>query len=197
MIEVLSKITMDYLQRCNLVKKTDGDYDHYKYGIEITISSLINLIIVFFIGLLINKILYSFIFLSIFISLRQLTGGYHAKTYFKCNLTMCISFLLVAFGTAIINDVQLLFFSIHILLSTLIELIYCPVENANKPIAYKSKNKYKINAILTSMILSIIGYIISLKHNEYGTCIIMTIIIINILIIVSQIKRGEKNENQN
>lgn len=197
MIEVLSKIILDYLIKNDMIENSDDDYDHYRYGVEITISSFINLILVIIIGCLIKRILYSIIFLTIFISLRQLTGGYHAKTYLRCNLTMCCSFSFVAFGTSIIKIFPLQFFLIHTILSTSIVLLYCPVENENKPIALEAQSIYKSLAVITSLLISNIGYLLGLKYNEYGTCIILTIIIINILIIASQIKRGEKNENQN
>ncbi len=183
---------MNYLNKYNLIGRSEDEYEHYKYGIEITISSLINLLLVFSIGILINKILCSLIFLIIFISLRQLTGGFHAKTYFRCNITMCCSFAIVVLGTTILQSLPLFVFIIHILLSIFIEYKFCPVENVNKPIEPKCIPKFKIASIIISCFISSIGIIImnSTNYSEYGICIIMTIIIINILVIVSQVEKG-------
>ena len=192
MIDFLSRLAMNYLNKYNLIGRSEDEYEHYKYGIEITISSLINLLLVFSIGILINKILCSLIFLIIFISLRQLTGGFHAKTYFRCNITMCCSFAIVVLGTTILQSLPLFVFIIHILLSIFIEYKFCPVENVNKPIEPKCIPKFKIASIIISCFISSIGIIImnSTNYSEYGMCIIMTIIIINILVIVSQVEKG-------
>ncbi len=192
MIDFLSRLAMNYLNKYNLIGRSEDEYEHYKYGIEITISSLINLLLVFSIGILINKILCSLIFLIIFISLRQLTGGFHAKTYFRCNITMCCSFAIVVLGTTILQSLPLFVFIIHILLSIFIEYKFCPVENVNKPIEPKCIPKFKIASIIISCFISSIGIIImnSTNYSEYGICIIMTIIIINILVIVSQVEKG-------
>ncbi|PWJ11938.1 accessory gene regulator B [Ruminococcus flavefaciens] len=192
MIDFLSSLAMNYLNKYNLIEQSKDEYDHYKYGIEITISSLINLLLVFSIGIMINRIMYSLIFLTIFISLRQITGGFHAKTYLRCNITMCCSFAIVVLGTTILQSLPLFIFIIHILLSILIEYKLCPVENINKPIEPKCIPKFKIASIIISSFISSIGLIImnSTDYPEYGMCIIMTIIIINILVIVSQIEKG-------
>ena len=192
MIDFLSRLAMNYLNKYNLIGQSEDEYEHYKYGIEITISSLINLLLVFSIGIFINKILYSLIFLIIFISLRQLTGGFHAKTYLRCNITMCCSFTIVVLGTTIFQSLPLFIFIIHILLSIFIEYKFCPVENENKPIEPKCIPKFKIASIIISCFISSIGIIImnSTNYSEYGMCIIMTIIIINILVIVSQVEKG-------
>ena len=62
--------------------------DIYKYGMEITISSLIGLIIVALVGIIFKALLQAMIFYVIFIVLRSTTGGFHATTYLKCNI-MC------------------------------------------------------------------------------------------------------------
>jgi len=192
MIDFFSRIAVNYLNQYNLIGQSKDEYEHYKYGIEITISSVINLLLIFIIGILINRILYSLIFLIIFISLRQLTGGFHAKTYFRCNITMCCSFAVVVAGTTLLQSLPLFIFILHTLISIYIEYKFCPVENVNKPIEEKNRPKFKIASIIISCFVSSIGIVIMncTNYPEYGLCIIMTIIIINILVIVSQIEKG-------
>lgn len=63
-----------------LVKNTslpEEETDVYKYGIEITISSLFNIILIIMLSLIFGSIVSGICFLSCFILLRQFTGGYH------------------------------------------------------------------------------------------------------------------------
>ena len=69
----------------------------YQYGIEITISSILNVLLIILFGLIIRDIISAIIFLACIIPLRQLCGGYHASTYFKCNAIFVLSFLSVYF----------------------------------------------------------------------------------------------------
>ena len=51
-------------------------YDYYKYGIEITISSIFNFALILFFGFIIGSFLSAVCFLLCVIPLRQFCGGY-------------------------------------------------------------------------------------------------------------------------
>lgn len=72
----------------------------YKYGIEISVSSLINLFLIIFGGLLLGDLPAGFVFMTLFIFLRSYTGGYHAETYFRCN----IAFVCTFFATFLLHE---------------------------------------------------------------------------------------------
>ena len=145
-----------------------------------------------------HKINHAIVFLAVFISLRHLTGGFHASTYFKCNLSMCIVFILDIFSNEIIHSYFIaITFIVHILLSSLVILVYCPVENKNKPIPDECVWKYKISALILSHTFSIIGWILFRNNIDIGLFIIMTIIYIHILVVVSKlIREEEKHESK-
>lgn len=65
-------------------------YDLYKYGIEITISSIIGFLLILVIGVICQNIICSLIYYVIFVCLRMLTGGFHATSYLKCNSLFCL-----------------------------------------------------------------------------------------------------------
>lgn len=55
--------------------------DVYQYGIEITISSIFNIVLVLLCSLALGNVLAGIIYLFIFIFLRSFTGGYHPCLY--------------------------------------------------------------------------------------------------------------------
>lgn len=97
---LISKI-LTFITEQNGISNDEEVQDFYRYGIEISISSLLNIILVLLVGLLIGHLLESVVYLILFILIRSFTGGYHADTYFRCNLLMCTTFVL----TVLVNTV--------------------------------------------------------------------------------------------
>ncbi len=64
----------------------EQDMEIYQYGFEIIISTTIGFLITLLIGFLFQMKLLSVLYYGIFVLIRQLTGGYHADSYLKCNL---------------------------------------------------------------------------------------------------------------
>ena len=90
MIRPLSALIVSYLVNMGAITNSNDDKEYYQYGVEITISSFLNIFLILCLGTVLHKINHAIVFLAVFISLRHLTGGFHASTYFKCNLSMCI-----------------------------------------------------------------------------------------------------------
>lgn len=141
MIERFSTIILDYLLKSEVIKNTQEVKDYYQYGIEITVSSLLNVILILLIGLVSGNLIESIIFLLCFIPLRQFTGGYHAKSYFLCNLTFSVSFSIILIVYNLTKEYVTSYFGILIVLvSCIIFFSECPIENKNKPIPAKKKS---------------------------------------------------------
>lgn len=66
----------------------------YIYGIEICLSSLIGIIAILIISFMIGRFFEGMLYIIMLFIIRSCTGGYHAQTYFKCNL-IYIFFLFV------------------------------------------------------------------------------------------------------
>ena len=95
LLEITAKKIAEYLVKRGEISNNDYEVEYYRYGIEVALSSLLNLAIIIIIGIISMHIIESLIFLIVFIFVRQVTGGYHADTYFKCNLYLCLSFVLL------------------------------------------------------------------------------------------------------
>lgn len=199
MIDWLTKIVLGYLIYFGIADKNDSDdIAVYRYGIEITISSCLNIILILIIGLLCGKIIESLIFLGIFILLRTFTGGFHASTYFWCNTMFCISFLIVLLLYSLSWEFMNLI-SVAVILgcSLATVFIYSPVENPNKPLGNK-KRRLKITACALTSAVSALAAILIFIGNKYGTLMLYTILLVAALIIYAKFKEGrvyhEKSE---
>lgn len=165
--------------------------DVYTYGIEILMSSIIGVILVISIGILIDSFVESLIYIISLMLIRSFSGGYHAKTYFKCNLIYISCFMISIFiykWLLIINyDVFVLIITI---LSAIIMFLFAPIENQNKLIDYHNRKKYKIISILFIVLLSSLAKFILLIFNEIQVLIIFpTLLIIDISMLVEKIMK--------
>lgn len=189
LLEITAKKIAEYLVKCGEISNNDYEVEYYRYGIEVALSSLLNLAIIIIIGIISMHIIESLIFLIVFIFVRQVTGGYHADTYFTCNLYLCLSFvlLLISYDFFSNNNNVYLVTAINIV-SLLIISIFSPVENKNKPIAKANRKGLKIKSIVFSIIISIISIILHCKSIKYGSILPLILLLISMLIIVAKLK---------
>ncbi len=99
----LVSIILNFMIKNNVISKDTEEIEFYRYGIEITLSSLINIALISIIGIVTNYTFESTMFLAVFIIMRSFTGGYHANTYIKCNLVISISFVILLLNKHRIN----------------------------------------------------------------------------------------------
>lgn len=188
MIKKLSQRILQYLLHSGVIEDTNDEKEYYQYGIEITISSILNIILILGIGMLTWNILESMIFLLLFIPIRQFTGGFHASTYFKCNLSFCILFSLILIlynFTGVLNTYLSILITFICILLIIAE---CPIENKNKPIPEERKNFHKIMAALLSTIYGIVGIVFTAISNKYGALILYTLAAVAMLIIAAMLQ---------
>ena len=115
------------------------------YGLELTISSFITTVLVIIIGILFGNIWLGVIYSVALSGIRIFSGGYHAKTYFRCGLVTVLTFLLsVAVYEYIINyllsAVNLMIVIFFVITLTVLGVM-APIENENKKIMDKQNCK--------------------------------------------------------
>ena len=64
---------LNFLTEQEAIGKADEVQDFYRYGIEITISSMLNIVLVLLMGALTGHLLESVIYLAVFIAVRVIT----------------------------------------------------------------------------------------------------------------------------
>ena len=186
---LVSKI-LKFITEQNVISDEKDVQEFYKYGIEISISSFLNIFLVVILGFLIHHVLESVVFLTLFI--RSFTGGYHADTYFRCNLLMCVTFIITVFVNVITSNKLTL--PVIIVLICFTEVTVCssdPIENKNKPIQKSKRIKLKIKGLIITLAINCFGIILIESH--IGTMIIFTSLLIAILMLAATIKgkRGD------
>ena len=148
---------------------------------------MLNIVLVLLMGALTGHLLESVIYLAVFIAVRVITGGYHADTYFRCNLLMCSTFI----ATAFLNDkvcgyINIWVIAAFVVFEEIIAFVFCPVENKNKPIEKE----------IVFLLLDLFGGAIINRYQMVGSMILLTNLLIAVLIISAKIKekRCDKNE---
>lgn len=194
MISCASKLVLQYLLKKGVINDSSDEKEYYQYGIEITISSLLNVILIMGIGILFRSVIESIIFLVCFILIRQFTGGFHADTYLKCNCSFCISFIAVLIMYHITFDKINIWCSVAIsVLCTAIVIFNCPIEHINKPIPKYKRKFHKSVATLLSVIYGVVGTVMVAMSNKYGALVLYTLVLVTVLIVFAIAKdRGCK-----
>lgn len=147
MITAIANRIVDFIYSKNNLLVDERDI--YVYGYEIIISSGITFLLLIVTGLLFGKLLEAVAFFGVFYLLRQRTGGYHADTYFKCNLIFELNVILIM----IFASVNIGFWAkivinfVSFLLCLTLTIIKAPVSNPNKPILKGMRKKHKAWAI--------------------------------------------------
>ncbi len=197
MISKLSQKLLNYLLKQEVIDESNAEY--YRYGLEITISSLLNILLVLSIGIMFGMLFEAVVFLASFVSVRLFTGGYHADTYFKCNLYFCILFSILLIIYEKTADIISTYYCILIILfNEVILLTESPIESKNKPLTKSERKKHKIISIVLMTVWSFLGILLYLNSYKIGVLILYTTLLVSILIIIAMIfnERGEKNEKK-
>lgn len=194
MINKLSSLISSKFVEHNIISKSVKDV--YRYGIEITISSIIGFVITCLIGLLFRMLMQTMLFYVIFILLRSMTGGYHAKTYLKCNFIFGIITLFIVTFSKAAYEMQISFGILTLLFlpSIAIFIWIAPVENVNKPIKAEKRVYWKSISIVTSVLLYLLSLLLyKSQHTLEATVIVITIFSVSILCMIPIIQKGGKS----
>ncbi len=165
----------------------------YVYGYEIIISSAVSFFLLIVTGIVFGRLLEITAFFLVFYILRQQTGGYHADTYFKCNLIFEVNIILVMlltlidfpFPACIIINIL----SCVLCLAAILAL--APVENENKPIAPDSRQKHKIAGLILTVVFEVVSVCLS-GYTKFSLCISMAMVSTALAMLINLIKRRKR-----
>ena len=198
MLNYLTEKTFRYLVKHKVVdNNTEFENAWLRYGIEITYSSIIGILTIVVLSLLLNSFCEGFVFLCVFVSTRQFTGGYHAETYLKCNISLSLSYVIVVLISKYTISVLSLPFCIAALLLELIAiLVFCPIKNRYKPIKSKRQHmRCKAIGVAMFVLYALVGLYLLHENLVVGSVIQYTLHFIIVLCVIGYLKeRGYKNE---
>lgn len=169
----LSECIADFLLSQKIIKIQEKEI--YVYGIQLIISSIVNLLICITISLLLGELINGLVFFASFSSLRRFTGGFHCKTFVMCNVvfSLIVAFVLLSntfLGEAFENYLILI---ATVIFTFLCILLFSPVYNENKELTYIKKKRFRV--------LSMIVYAIHISF--YLTLLIVFDFKLNIIVI--------------
>lgn len=183
-MERMSQGILDFI--CRNMTVDDETAEIYKYGIEITLSSIINLLLIIISSLLLGDLLGGLIFMLLFILLRSYTGGYHAETYLRCNTAFVITFIITFISARLMNSVKLdiIFISALLILSYIPILILSPVKNRHKVLSEEKRKRSRIISAVVYFGSLVIAVLLCLNNIWYGYLLSTTDISVSVLILV-------------
>lgn len=163
------------------------DFEIYRYGFETLIYFIVNISVALFIGIVFDRFIHTIVFLSCYCTLRQFTGGYHARNYTECTLTFALIYLITIFTANNIDiDKYIYLLILLFILSTFVIYKLAPLEHRNKPLNETEKKYYRniamrvLSVIVTLSTLSITVNVFA----EYFIYSVFAIVCISILLIV-------------
>ena len=184
MTDKLSECISMYLLRYKIIDSSMTDI--VKLGIEVIISTIVNLAGIFFLGILFGRFLETVFFSLCFMTIRNYSGGYHAATRLKCNLslwTVTFLVLMVLHFTGSRTFIQCI---IGIVLSGLILMIIGPLENKHKPLSANIKEINRRYMIMWFCFWSIMSIVLYHVCSSISVTILLTEIAIVILLILER-----------
>lgn len=134
----------------------DEDAEIYEYGLQLLLSTIINILIIILISLTMGQPFVWLFFILAFIPLRITAGGYHAKTNFLCIISFTSTFFIFVL---LIQTMELfssaLYFWICALFSLCMVFALSPVQASNKPLTPKeaAHNRKKSLIIAVSFLI--------------------------------------------
>lgn len=160
------------------------DKNIYKYGIEVTLSSVLGIFIIILLSAILGRIQDGILFLVCFIPIRVYAGGFHMNTYFTCNATFISVFLLILSVSRILA--ASLSFS-FIFISLIIIALLAPVKNKHKNLSVREKKRYRKISVITSILWAAVSIILFILNINIIYLVSVTMFTIAISMIVEKI----------
>lgn len=157
----LKKQISGFMVENSIIK--DDDSEIISYGIDLFISSLVELISIFVISIFVGNLKETLFFFISFIPLRIYAGGYHANTKIRCYI---VSLVVYGMFTLLMKMVPESYY-VHVLslasfLSFVIICSYAPIVHNNKSVNIQERKTYRKFSIVVFAIESLVIFVLCL-----------------------------------
>ena len=191
----LSAMLAGMLEREKIIRAEDRAV--YEYGFQITIANITNALIVLLIGLVTHSIVRVLIFYTVFLSMRMICGGFHAKTYTRCFClfgTTCLLCTVASYGVMEFTNV-LSAAVISAVLQGMCLYQMAPVENENHPLSKAEKKKFRSYSMIVFVFWVLIMFLMyTNKYYMIAAVISVTLLSVSILMLIAKQKRGGETD---
>ena len=183
------------LQKVNPESGEKESQEICAYGIEITLSTIANYVLLLIIGLVFKSIISAAIFGIVFTTIRHYIGGYHCTTYLRCNLTFCGIFSSVLFlGRILLNRINISVLILILLWSGLGVWYLGPVENKYKQVTEEQLQQCHTIAKYIYIFDFAISAFLYLWKPYYGIITALTLLSVVVLLPIGTIAERRRND---
>lgn len=172
---------------------SEDDREVYIYGLELILNSLLVVGTIVTLGVLLNKVLITVVFLVVFCSIRSYAGGYHANQYWKCYCVGCFAYLSVVIIVQSTLAIHVKLDSLIFLAISYIGIFYiAPLNSEKSPKTQEEMNK---NSIITKVLINVytaiavIGIFVYPQVMDLWFTIACTQLVVSIFLIISILQR--------
>ena len=183
------------LEHNNVELKKKGSQEICAYGIEITLSTIVNYVLLIVIGAVFKNIISSVIFGIVFTTIRHYIGGYHCTTYLRCNLTFCGIFTSVLLlGQILLSWINIIILILILLWSGLGVWYLGPVENKYKPVTEEQLQRCHTIAKYIYVADFAISVFLYFWKPYYGIVATLTLLSVVVLLPIGTIAERRRND---
>lgn len=192
MIAKLSRIIADFFVRQKVVPEEQREV--YEYGFELSISSVIGILIVLAIGLVSRRFWESVVFYIVFCFTRLFTGGYHAPNHILCKVTFTGVLLAVLAADWLLKEIENYYWFVLHFYSLIIVCQFAPIENPNKEMTDRQKVKCKVISIVAMAVWLAVMFLFRNLNSELDHIVALTLFCVANLMLLGNHKERRKPE---
>lgn len=178
-MKIYDNIT-DALLRRHIIEGSDTEV--CKLGLQIIISDIINILCIVMIGYLFDRLLFSLIYIVTFCGIRKFSGGFHAKTFLVCRLSMIGIFVTTLFIERIFAKVAIWASVFCVVITMITMILFSPIVHPNRCLTIYEIKANKFVAILLSAVCSVIA--LYLSCNKYRAGLYLSLVLFTIAILM-------------
>ena len=173
MIAKLSRIIADFFIRQKVVPEEQREI--YEYGFELSISSVIGILIVLAIGLVSGRFWESVVFYIVFCFTRLFTGGYHAPNHLLCKITFAGALVAVLAADWLLKEIESYYWFVLYFYSLVVVCWLAPIENPNKELTKRQKVKCKVISIVAMAVWLAVMFLFRYLNSELDHMVALTL----------------------
>ena len=178
MIHNLSNNITTFFVKKQLIKNSDSIV--FCYGMELLISTWIGFLTIILMSIILVDILFGIIYLIYIVPIRMYVGGYHAKSYMKCNIVFLLFFTIALVCYRNLEMVNYQILNYINLISSIFIFELAPLENKNKVIDDLKKRKYRN----IDMSIYILGSIVGILIKDMFLINVLAIVLCNVTVLL-------------
>lgn len=176
----------------------DGDKEIYEYGLELLISTVINLLLVLMLSSFFRDIGQGILYFLVLATLRPYAGGFHASSYARCGTLYSIIFIIIVCFSRFLNNFKInpAMFLLVLLINLCVIRKYAPVLHRNK-LTDEEKMHAKKKAVSRCMAWIILTMAIWWIEQMWTCTIVLSITAITALMAVRKGMEERRHEKGN